>query len=95
MRLRCEAERFVLLPESHRSAVLVVVALRDGAVEPAVMELATALRGRIESWGMAMQNGRWEPVLSVTVAADAESRFAELQKLLRGSGIRVEREASR
>lgn len=94
IRLRCEVDRFVLLPESQRSAAVTVVGIRDGAAEPAVMELATALRDRVESWGTAVQNGRWDPVLTVSVAADAEPRFAELQNLLRGSGIRVEREAS-
>lgn len=95
MRMHCESGRFILLPESRRSESATVVPIRDGAVEPAVMELATELRNRIESWGPAVQNGRWDPVLTVAVAADAEPQFAELQNLLRGSGIRVEREVAR
>jgi hypothetical protein len=45
----------------------------------------------MELWGMAVAGGYWRPVVKVRVARDAESRFGELEVLLRDSGIEVER----
>ncbi|WP_164101709.1 hypothetical protein [Candidatus Laterigemmans baculatus] len=92
MRLQCEPDRFVLLPAGRSNGEPRIIAVRDEDVQQAVVELGAALRERVESWGLAMQNGRWDPVLVVTVAAGAERRFEQLQTLLRGSGVRVEQE---
>jgi len=45
----------------------------------------------MERWGMAVAGGYWKPTLKVTVFPGAETRFWELQALLAGSGIDVER----
>jgi hypothetical protein len=51
----------------------------------------SAVWRRMESWGIAAENGYWKPVLRVTVAPGAEARFEELKTLLEGSGLIVER----
>jgi hypothetical protein len=94
MRLRCEPGQFVLLPENKPGSVLRQFPVENGDVEGAVMQLASSLRDRIAGWGVAMQNGRWDPVLVVQVAPGAEGRFRQLQAILRDSGIRVEQETS-
>ena len=40
---------------------------------------------------MAGRGMYWRPVLQVSVAPDAQQRFAELAALLEGSGLTVER----
>ena len=51
----------------------------------------SAVWEHMEAWGMAGRGMYWRPVLQVSVAPDAEQRFAELAALLEGSGLTVER----
>jgi hypothetical protein len=92
--IQCTPTGFVLMPEGNRG-VPQVFPIQDGQVEKSVLEMATAIRDRVSLWGVAMQNGRWDPVLSVRVAPGGDDRFLQLQTLLRDSGLRVERESLR
>ena len=46
---------------------------------------------QMASWGMAGRGMYWRPVLQVSVAPDAEQRFADISTLLKGSGLTVEK----
>jgi hypothetical protein len=46
---------------------------------------------RIDSWGIAGQGSFWKPQLRVVTQAGAENRYAQLQGLLKNSGLVVER----
>lgn len=94
MGLQCTADGFVLMPEGGKG-VPQAFPIENGLVEKSVMELAQAIRNRVDRWGVAMQNGRWDPVLSVRVSRSGETRFRQLQTLMRNSGVRVELEAQR
>jgi hypothetical protein len=89
LRLDCAADRFVLA--AGRTGQPVTIPIRNGLVEQAVRELAGQLRETVAAWGPAMRGGRWEPVLSVRVLPGGEARMDQLEMLMRGSGIRVER----
>jgi hypothetical protein len=45
----------------------------------------------MDRWGLAVLGGYWKPILTVEVRPGGEQRFAELQLLMQGSGIEVER----
>ena len=64
---------------------------RQIGIEQSVRELAVEIRQRVEDWGAAMRDGRWEPVLSVEVLPGGETRYRQLETLMRNSGVRVER----
>ncbi|MEM9589306.1 MAG: hypothetical protein AAGA03_18645, partial [Planctomycetota bacterium] len=89
IRMRCDVDRFVLLPS--RSSEGHTVTFGDGDVNRASLELAALVRDRIKDWGAALPGGRWQPRLEVQVMPNAEQRFHQLQMLLRGSGVDVER----
>jgi hypothetical protein len=47
----------------------------------------------MDRWGLAVSNGYWKPILTIEVKPGGEECFWELQQLLRGSGIEVEKKA--
>ena len=57
-------------------------------------ELVAALWAQMESWGIAGKSAHWRPVLAVDVAPGADGRYADLTRMLEGSGVGVERRAS-
>jgi len=93
LQLTCHGQYLELAGE--RGGAAVTIPVRNGLIDQAVRELAGEIRRRVESWGPVMRDGRWEPVLSVRVSADGESRFRQLEMLMRNSGVRVERKRTR
>jgi hypothetical protein len=89
IRVECYADRLVLAAGRGTGPSQIVPLA--GRTEASLDKLMTAVWERMDSWGMAGQGMYWRPVLQVQVAPDAEERFAELHKLLDGSGINVER----
>lgn len=83
-------DAFLLLPDSGRGPTQ-TFRIRDGLVRNAAMQLATAAHDRIDAWGYAIRGGHWQPVLRVQVQPQAEQRFDQLQTLLQGSGLEIER----
>jgi hypothetical protein len=59
--------------------------------EESIDEFVSAVWEHMQSWGIAGNGMYWRPMLSVYVAPDAEERYAELDALLEGSGLNVER----
>jgi nucleotide-binding universal stress UspA family protein len=88
--MRCQLDRWVILPERASKAAPVVIEL-DGTPEQRAEQLAQAVKKRVESWGVALASGHWSPVLQVEVAPDADWRFEQLRRLMEGSGISVVR----
>ena len=58
----------------------------------AIDPLVTAIWEQMDAWGMAGKGMYWRPVLSVYVAPGAEQRFEDLNRLLRGSGLIIQKE---
>jgi hypothetical protein len=50
-------------------------------------ELQSAIRDRVESWGLSLPGGYWVPSLTVQAASDAQQSVQRLQRLLEGSGV--------
>ncbi len=71
-----------------------MIPIRDN-LDKATLQLATILRDRIERWGAALDNGRWEPKLEVEVMDGAVSQLDQLKFYLQGSGIEVNERLSR
>lgn len=62
----------------------------DGIYRP-TLQLATAIRDRVATWGATMRGGYWKPRLEVSVGPRAEQRFVEFEKLMQNSGVEVAR----
>ena len=88
IRVECHQDRFVLLPPASGGPTL-LFGFTDANINHASLQLATAVRDRIERWGAALPGGSWQPTLDVQVAPGGENRFQQLQSLLRGSGVDV------
>jgi hypothetical protein len=92
IRVTLDLQQLVILPEpgdTHRPTVVPLGA--SGTVASAIDPFVAALWNYMEGWGLAGPNSYWKPVLNVEVAPGAELRYAELARLLEGSGIDVTR----
>lgn len=63
----------------------------NGDMEAAVDKLVRLIHTRIDSWGMAGRNFYWKPILQVTVEQGGEPVVRQLETLMYGSGIEVNR----
>ena len=90
IQVQCSPDRLLVMPEKgdyQGPAVVQMTEDTSSAVDP----LVAAIWKRMESWGIAAESGYWKPIVRVQVAPGAEVRFQELQSLLAGSGLTVER----
>ena len=88
--VHCYSDRLVVMPDRRDSRDPQTVPL-NGATRDSMESFVSAIWTHMEHWGMAVAGGYWKPILKVTVFPGAETRFWELQALLAGSGIDVER----
>ncbi len=88
VRLDCFADRLEIV--SNRNLPCKTIGLAQHT-EQSIDDLVSAVWEQIESWGIAGRGMYWRPVLKVSVAADAEHRYADLSTLLDGSGLTVVR----
>ncbi len=94
VRMQCLADRWLILPESGSSKEPLVITF-DASPRVRAEQLANAVTERVASWGIALTGGHWKPILLVDVAPDAEWRFEQLQQLLAGSGLEVQRRTTK
>lgn len=94
IRIECHQDRFVMLAEGGRGTPL-TFSFRDGDLDRASLELATAVRDRTLRWGKSLPGARWQPVLDVAVVSGAEPRFHQLMQLLDGSGLIIQARGTR
>ncbi|MDP6446804.1 MAG: hypothetical protein QGG36_12840 [Pirellulaceae bacterium] len=83
-------DRVMILPARGELFAPKTTVYRDNSEED-IRRFVAQLWSYMERWGMAASGGYWVPVLSVDVAPGAEARFEEFQRLLKNSGIQVER----
>ncbi len=84
----CHHDRYELV---QNNVVVETFPFENNSIYNATMELATAVRDRVDSWGATLPGGRWQPRLDVLVAPHADQRFHELQTLMNGSGVEITR----
>lgn len=90
IRIECHSDHFVLLASGAAGSTEVFGFNGGNAnLNQATLQLAAAVRERIERWGPALPGGRWEPQLHVIIMPGSERRYSELQESFRGSGIEV------
>jgi hypothetical protein len=85
VRIRCEANRFVLSAQAGLAAER-SIPIGD-SVQAAADQLVRAVWDFQESWGVAGENRHWRPRLQVQVVSGGEQRLRELKALLRNSGM--------
>jgi len=90
IRLACLTDRLIVLPEKGEGRVPEVI-LVTGSIMDEVDQLVESIWKLIDGWGIAVAGGYWKPVLHVTVGQGADQRFVELETLLQGSGLSVQR----
>lgn len=93
MRVVCLPDKLIIVPErgDDRPAITVPI---SPELKPAEADaFVKGVQRHLDSWGPAMSNGYWKPVLQIEVTRAAEPHFDALQQLLHGSGFDLQRKA--
>jgi len=85
-------DQLALLPSRHAidgvAATGKVISLNQSQQEIS-SEFVTALRRRVEEWGLAGNDLYWRPILKLNVGPGAEQTAHQVLRLLRDSGVEV------
>jgi hypothetical protein len=85
------ADRFVLVPDPGDDRPPQHLRISPVMTQAEADALVAAIQKEMSSWGLAVENGYWKPILEVEVAPDAERHFADLQTALQNSGFEIQR----
>jgi hypothetical protein len=85
------ADRLVLIPERGSDRQALQLRISDQMTVQEIDAFVAAVQREMKSWGLAVKNGYWKPILQVEVAPDAERHFADLNASLANSGFEIER----
>ncbi|MGA2062000.1 MAG: hypothetical protein ABSG67_16055 [Thermoguttaceae bacterium] len=89
IRVECRPDQLVIVPEAGLSGGKTVPL--GTRTEASTEAFISAVWEHMESWGIAGRGMYWRPILNVYVAPGAEQRFADLQMLMAGSGLKIVR----
>lgn len=93
IRVVCYNDRWVLMQDNASTSNQVTVPIGKSP-QASAEKLAKAITDRVSGWGIALGGGYWKPELIVDVAPGAEARYGQLERLLEGSGLKVQRRAN-
>ena len=85
----CYADRLIIVPRRGERGRVRTVHL-EGPLVGNIDSFVSEIWDHMESWGIALAGGYWRPVLKVEVRPGGATRFAELSRLLKDSGIVVQ-----
>jgi hypothetical protein len=85
------ADRLVLIPERGTDRQALQLRVSDRLTVQEIDAFVAAVQREMKSWGLAVQNGYWKPILQVEVAPDSEHHFADLNASLANSGFEIQR----
>jgi hypothetical protein len=88
--VRCTGSQIIFMPPKGGAGKPIAIEWAGDPIN-VVDSIALQVRHRIQSWGMAIGGGHWQPVMDVEVTPDGEQRFAELTAFFDQSGIEVRR----
>jgi hypothetical protein len=83
------SDRWLIMRDNATTQVERTIPLNVGP-SAAGQQLEKAINERVESWGIAVANGYWQPKLTIQFAPDAEISVQRLRKILDGSGLDAE-----
>jgi hypothetical protein len=89
IRVECRADQLVIVPEAGLSGGKTISL--GTRTETSIQAFISAVWEHMETWGIAGRGMYWRPILNVYVAPGGEQRFADLQMLMDGSGLKIVR----
>ncbi len=92
VRVACWPDRLLILPDQGDQHGARTILIED-AMADEIDAFVEAVWAHTERWGIALASGYWKPIINVEVAPGGEARFAELERLMEGSGLEVKRKS--
>jgi len=81
-------DRWLLRSDTNSTSFDASITMEDGP-QQAGNQLATAIRKRVDSWGLSLPGGFWSPTVTIEAASDAQQSVDRLERLLEGSGVEI------
>ena len=82
-------DRWMVMRDGAPEKIETTITMEKGPLE-ARNQLFQAISNRVDSWGVAVSEGYWQPKLRIEVTPSAELSAQRLQKLLEGSDLEAE-----
>jgi len=89
MNLVVMEDRWLVMRDGAVDKIETAITMEKGPLE-ARNQLLQAVSNRVDSWGVAVSEGYWQPKLTIEVTPQAELSAQRLQKLLEGSELDAE-----
>jgi len=89
MNLVVMEDRWLVMRDGAVDKIETAITMEKGPLE-ARNQLLQAVSNRVDSWGVAVAEGYWQPRLTIEVTPQAELSAQRLQKLLEGSELDAE-----
>jgi len=89
MNLVVMEDRWLVMRDGAVDKIETTITMEKGPLE-ARNQLLQAISNRVDSWGVAVSEGYWQPRLTIEVTPQAELSAQRLQKLLEGSELDAE-----
>jgi len=89
MNLVVMEDRWMVMRDGAPEKIETTITMEKGPLE-ARNQLFQAISNRVDSWGVAVSEGYWQPKLRIEVTPSAELSAQRLQKLLEGSDLEAE-----
>ena len=90
IKIECRGDRLIILPDDGNADPQEIVF--HGPTVEAVDRLVAAVWNHTKGWGIAGRKMYWKPILMLQLGPSGEGRFGELQALLAGSGLEVQKQ---
>jgi hypothetical protein len=89
IKMICDADHLSVVPERGSGREMRVIVLGE-CTSDSINELVDAVWDQVESWGTAGKGNYWRPKLVLQIEPGGEQRFADIDSLLKNSGLDVE-----
>jgi hypothetical protein len=89
------ANQLAILPDGapvQTNAISGRVVPMEGDTVLAIDDFVEEVKAEIDGWGIAGENLYWRPVVHLTIGPDGHQRAADLQRLLKNSGLELKAE---
>jgi len=91
IRITLKHDRLIIHSDAGVSPANPTIIRMHGPLEGHVHTILTSIWSKMDTWGLAVVGGYWQPVLKIQVEIGGERRYLEFDRSFRNSGLMIKR----